>query len=878
MTTRFRIFRQYRFFVVLTITAICISVMAMRAWAAGLTESQANANPITSQSAVPKGIVPAFYSSTAPLLDGRDDDVAWSVATEESPAFVRLGKQEVAQNTTSTKCIYTKDALYFFFRITEKLEKMKCQTSKRDGGVWVDSSIELFLFPNYRSYEVLEQPGDKQYYHLAFNADGVLFDEVGEAGPSSYDGKWEVVTQHQADGWAAEVKIPYWMTLNWAACMPGAMSVWRWQIGRNSPEEGHSSLFPTTGIFRMTGNFGYLVFVGSKLPRNLQRQMDDSNILQPLWCTMRKSLSEVTESLNNPTLEAEHCQLTNDFTQLTAAIASASDVDYLSNRDQWIAKAQSLSHRLLSWQRMRLTSMIAAKRLDFAVIPHSTMRDDEIVTPYTLPDFRAIGETVRITMAPNEYEPGSLVIWSQEALTNLTVKISDLVGSAGTISATMIDPYWVKCWYQGSVTDVVHTGKVLTPELLLHNPELAQVDLKAETNLKPYGKRGFRKYPDDAAQIQPLPLLDARMTQQLWLTAQPVQKTVRPGIYRGAITLTSDTKNVTVPLEVEILEFELSNSPIFHGLYINSNWGSVTQERARIDMDNLLKHGCTRIQLVEREADLGKVVGWMKDAGMNTEKIYLSNINPWGFPEKAKPGVVTATVKKARAILEPLGVKEIYVYMIDEARGERLRDSCRLATEAHAAGAKTWTAVYSDYFDIAGKFIDFVVMAHGPVARELVDKIHAVGSEIACYANPQGGLERPEIYRHNYGIYLWQAGYDGGMTWAWNWPFGKLSPGAPDPWDDFDDPHWRDHNMVYETQNGAVDTIQWEGWREGYDDCRYLGTLIAAITDARAAGRVEAAVKAEKWVETLRNDRQQLKNLEALRSDIIKQIRILVPQ
>ena len=49
--------------------------------------------------------------------------------------------------------------------------------------------------------------------------------------------------------------------------------------------------------------------------------------------------------------------------------------------------------------------------------------------------------------------------------------------------------------------------------------------------------------------------------------------------------------------------------------------------------------------------------------------------------------------------------------------------------------------------------------------------------------------------------------------------------------------HFRDHVFAYPTSNGVIDTIQWEGWREGVDDTRYLATLIkheGSDTSARA--------------------------------------------
>ncbi|TFH06713.1 MAG: DUF4091 domain-containing protein, partial [Nitrosomonadales bacterium] len=74
----------------------------------------------------------------------------------------------------------------------------------------------------------------------------------------------------------------------------------------------------------------------------------------------------------------------------------------------------------------------------------------------------------------------------------------------------------------------------------------------------------------------------------------------------------------------------------------------------------------------------------------------------------------------------------------------------------------------------------------------------------------------------------------GAMNYAYQHEFGQSL------WNDFDDAsatHARDHVFAYPTSDGVIDTIQWEGWREGVDDTRYLATLIkkeGCDTSARA--------------------------------------------
>ena len=77
--------------------------------------------------------------------------------------------------------------------------------------------------------------------------------------------------------------------------------------------------------------------------------------------------------------------------------------------------------------------------------------------------------------------------------------------------------------------------------------------------------------------------------------------------------------------------------------------------------------------------------------------------------------------------------------------------------------------------------------------------------------------------------------------------------------------------MAYPTVNGVIPTIQWEGYREGYDDLRYLATLANLIEKAKrldgAAG--ETARSAHLW--TLRID-PEATPLDEIRAGIIERI------
>jgi len=160
----------------------------------------------------------------------------------------------------------------------------------------------------------------------------------------------------------------------------------------------------------------------------------------------------------------------------------------------------------------------------------------------------------------------------------------------------------------------------------------------------------------------------------------------------------------------------------------------------------------------------------------------------------------------------------------------------------HDAGAKVFVACYKGTFEVMGDLLDLAIYAGAPLADE-AQKYHQAGQRIFCYANPQVGVEEPETYRRNFGLLLWQAGYDGAMDYAYQHSFGH-------GWNDFDSPQYRDHNFTYQTVDGVIDTIQWEGFREGVDDVRYVTTLVKAMEAAREA-KPALVKQAQTWLDGL---------------------------
>jgi hypothetical protein len=113
-------------------------------------------------------------------------------------------------------------------------------------------------------------------------------------------------------------------------------------------------------------------------------------------------------------------------------------------------------------------------------------------------------------------------------------------------------------------------------------------------------------------------------------------------------------------------------------------------------------------------------------------------------------------------------------------------------------------------------------------------------------------------------MWTYKANYDA----TYNYIFYE---GPPNIWNDNSiAEEFRNFNLVYPTKTDLIDTIAWEGYREGIDDIRYATKLKQLAADAIASGqqdRVTAANNALTWLEAVdeRSINQDLLRLEVIR-------------
>ena len=823
-------------------------------------------------------------STTAPVLDGSADDPCWDSAPVSSD-FTVLGGDRKSAIRIEVKAVYDRQRVYFLFVCHEPQQNLVLKNTERDSEVWNDSSIELFLYPDYAAFYHRELPIERKYYHLALNANAVQFDQKGDKGADSWDGQngwikpfWKVKTEIHPDRWVAEVAVPVFMNVAYRYPVLHDMRTWRLQIGNTSYDEARnrerSTLFATSETYANDNGFGQLVFVGNTVPSSLERALDKVDVIDPHRAVYEEfsSLLDADDLPEGIPVEKLR-ELETTYDRLNRDADELPDSEYLERRSGLLAGFEQISAQVREFYLQVVRKQYENRGSGFAVLPHPPIKDKQIVTPDFIGDYKRFEAPLEVTLCVNEYEPASFVIRGHDELRDVYVEVSDLrSGDTVMAGADAIDIKWVKCWYQGSTYEVTHTGKVLTPELLLKNPDHAQVDYEKGENLYPFGRRQELDYPDDSRALVTIRSLPAGFAQQVWLSVN-VPDATPPGTYTGTIRVqTSNRGSVEIPIRANVLGFELTDSMLVHGWYTSRGiFGDQSEQRAMAELRNMIEHGVNRVAIAERFETLAKAVERVEKSGLPIDPLYVQGdweLNTWsGMTEEA-------AYRKARKIMDTLahlGIDGVYVYLPDEAKGERLKQSIPIARGIRRAGAKTWVACGKGYFPIAGEYIDSPVIGGTLAPKETVDRIHALGHEVYSYGNPQGGIERPEIYRRNFGLLLWRADYDGAMDWAWWWSFvdEEYQP-YRDPWDDFDTQHWRDHCMVYPTVSGVVDTIQAKGWREGVDDCRYLATLMDAIATARKAGRAEQADRAQKWLDDFKaGGGLSLDDLDAVRSAMI---------
>ena len=438
----------------------------------------------------------------------------------------------------------------------------------------------------------------------------------------------------------------------------------------------------------------------------------------------------------------------------------------------------------------------------------------------------------------------------------------------------------------------------------------------------------------DTETLQPGDIEDFR---QFWLTVR-VPEDAGSGIYHGTVTITAEngaTTNLT--LEVTVPSFDLLPPRFEYGAYYpteldreelsdgqRDRYNPITAEQYLAECRNMVAHGCTNPCIyagpqLDQDGNihfthLSRLLDLREKAGMpKGVPLYMFD----GGGVIMREGTLTEEEKRSSANATRTVVKwvrdrgylDAFFMGGDEFSGERLRAERDSFQAIHDGGGKVWVANQGDFVDIVGDLLDRPVLSHPgahivdnhqqwhvnsrdflmnrqrlvkwdpalwlmPHYQRSIRGAHQFGNKIFSYFDPQGGQQVPEQHRRHRGLGMWKAGLDGTMTWAYihiYTPTPRL--GDPDIKDKGIAPD--QNSFVIRGPQGVLDKLSWEGYREGYDDARYLATLEDALTKAEADGRHAKLVgRTRRWLDNLTVHA----DLDQWRREMVRRIELLLSE
>jgi hypothetical protein len=332
---------------------------------------------------------------------------------------------------------------------------------------------------------------------------------------------------------------------------------------------------------------------------------------------------------------------------------------------------------------------------------------------------------------------------------------------------------------------------------------------------------------------------------------------------------------------VKVLPFDLlkpyyTASIDYHGSLAAEGKGTISSHakskvQVKAELENMVVHGLSNCQhyFGFSEKQLREMLELRSQAGMDNTVLYMKGHRMWLLSKTQEElEKIKTQVRTIIEIAKEYGYEEVYFYGRDEATGEALKAQRKSWEAVREAGGKIFVAGERDNLAYMADIQDMHVKSGWP-CREEVRGWHEQGGKIFSYCNPQIGVENPETYRRNFGLVMWKYNYDGIANNAYQHTFGLT-------WNDFDHPRYRSHSFTYPTVDGVIDTIAWEGWREGIDDVRYITTLEKTIEQAEQAGNekpTDILTAARSFVKKLKNSTTiETADLDELRREIVKHI------
>ena len=500
-----------------------------------------------------------------------------------------------------------------------------------------------------------------------------------------------------------------------------------------------------------------------------------------------------------------------------------------------------------------------------------------------LPPVCKEAEQMALFACRGEYESASFVVSASKPLEAVRVELGQLDGAGGRWPKQAVDVR-VVAEIRRSVLNTNFTGLATIPTLLVHDGSFLAIEPATKEENSTEMKDVLRGEMRDTAELQPVTI---ERRKQFWVTVH-VPENAKPGDYRTTARIVpQNSEPFEFTLHVTVYPFDLLPPMLEYSMFYPTQLISPGQERRgfhqisarqyRLEIQNMVAHGLSNPNIyytsLKNQEDasldfsvLEQILKLRESAGMRPRALYLVDDPVEMTDRPLTPQERQRTHRHVREIdswAGERGYEEVVFMVADEWLGDQLsgqRDSMIAVDEA---GGRVFAAVMEPaFFDRVGDVLHRPVLlstvtkwAEARAAkyspqdslrhmheigragsferirgdesfRKAIDGVHRAGHKIFTYMNPPGGYPLPDMQRRLQGLGLWRVGFDGTMTWAYidhhTSMIDMLDQNA----------QWA---QVFRTADGVLDTLHWEGFREGVDDVRYLTTLYAALRSV--AGR-----------------------------------------
>jgi len=604
-------------------------------------------------------------------------------------------------------------------------------------------------------------------------------------------------------------------------------------------------------------------------------------------------IAEVTTNAMSPSLKAH----------LTRAAAKAQNKDGV---DAAVLAARVASDCVMT--------NAAAKDTPFLFYSVPAMSDVQRLTDVYPFDGKA-GKTIRIVAAKDEFEPGAFLVYPLADLGKVAFTLTPFRNERGaTLPLENLDLKVVKVWYQnknGWYSYFADTGYKLCPELLLNDEDLIRVDTGKEANyarikradgkvselwINPpphYSRRlgtarggdqeifaPLREGFDDAKTFQPVALAEGEF-RSFFLTVHATKETP-DGLYSGAVVLNKDGKELgRIPVTVKVLPFVLPqpkcygdrtrdflvSSYSYHsfghfGALNGGDWPLVRQQYQQM-LQNCTDHNHplhTQDTQPFEYAVAAEMEALRAKSGQRTDIMMGGGFAVW------EPMEENAVMAKRRADFwdRHVGHHNLYHGMNDEPPAAWVRMARPTFEAYHRAGIKFYLAAGDQHFYKGGYHYDWANIANDPTDGSSPALWNQVGHGYSApYACQHYGPENPAYSRRQNGLAPYLSGFTALMNYAHHMG----------PYNDVGTWLYKPMVLAYAAHSGMIDTLQWEGFREGLDDIRYATLLLSladeADNEAKPLEIQEYARVVKQYFATLKRDSG---DLNAVRLEMVAHI------